>query len=100
MSHAYSPITTAYQVTIDGLTLDVPSQDRCWKFPILYACRCPVTYNRAGIARNKIICVKQNNHGGSCTLRRCLRGTQNHFLPEQCIRCDIADARHAGVYVP
>ncbi|RYC60348.1 hypothetical protein CHU98_g5864 [Xylaria longipes] len=92
-----TPASTGYQVCVDGYTLNVPSNDRCWDFMIVYNCRCPVTTQKRGIVRNKTIRVKQDNHIGSCTLRRCVKASQNHVLPDRCTRCNIVDARYAGV---
>ncbi|KAI0554102.1 hypothetical protein F4679DRAFT_527133 [Xylaria curta] len=93
------PTDSAYEVSVDGFTLQVPSDDRCWDFKIVHGCGHPVLTEGTGMVRNKIIRVKRNNHKGSCSLRRCNRGSQTHFLPEQCIRCDIVDNRLAGVTI-
>ncbi|KAI1739679.1 hypothetical protein F4680DRAFT_421175 [Xylaria scruposa] len=93
------PTDSAYEVVIDGLTLQVPSDDRCWDFKIVHACGHPVFTESAGMVCRKIIRVKRHNHKGSCSLRRCIRGSQTHFLSEQCIRCEIVDNRLAGVNI-
>ncbi|KAI0857397.1 hypothetical protein F4860DRAFT_489493 [Xylaria cubensis] len=93
------PTDTAYEVSVDGFTLQVPSDDRCWDFKIVHACGCPVFTESSGIIRHKTIRVKRNSHKGSCSLRRCTRGYQTHTLSEQCVRCGIIDARFAGVTI-
>lgn len=83
---------TAYQVKIDDMTIDVPTQDRCWDFRVRYACGCPVPARSLGIVRDKVIRVKQNNHRFSCNLLRCIVGSETHVLSEKCRRCEQYDA--------
>ncbi|KAI1312062.1 hypothetical protein F5Y03DRAFT_341228 [Xylaria venustula] len=88
-----------YHVTIDDILLYVPSRDRCWDIKVVYACGDPVTRQVAGHTVDKVIRVKKSNHRGPCRLRRCIRASTTHELPEQCHRCQLVEARFEGASV-
>ncbi|KAI1828285.1 hypothetical protein F4861DRAFT_489515 [Xylaria intraflava] len=78
-------------VTVDGITVNVPDENHCWHFRILYACGC---------LADKVIRVKKNNHHGPCLGFRCIRAYQDHRLVDQCTNCIIFDLRRMGVDIP
>ncbi|KAI0405434.1 hypothetical protein F4802DRAFT_563181 [Xylaria palmicola] len=92
-------VTTVNHALTGDIALDVPSDDRCWKFYILFACGCPVTSRGFGHISNLVIRVKQDNHCGPCQLRRCTQASATHVLRQNCVHCELADARFAGAYV-
>ncbi|KAI1186467.1 hypothetical protein F5B17DRAFT_403811 [Nemania serpens] len=98
MSSNNLPTSTAYQVQIGDMTLNVPTRDRCWDFAVRYSCGCPVSVRILGVVRNMVIRVKKNNHSLSCTVLRCIVGSETHVLSEQCTRCEQFDAGLPGTY--
>ncbi|KAI1434372.1 hypothetical protein GGR50DRAFT_695170 [Xylaria sp. CBS 124048] len=70
-----APRNRGRDVTIEGITLNVPDDARCWHFKIIYACGC---------SAYRTLKVKKDNHSGPCCLRGCVRGYQNHVMPYSC----------------
>ncbi|KAI1121645.1 hypothetical protein F5Y10DRAFT_255880 [Nemania abortiva] len=90
------PTSTAYEVCVDGIELEVPDRNHCWDFKIEYSCGCPVRKAGTLLTRDLIIRVKKDNHTGPCYLRRCLIASETLILREQCVHCEIYSRRVTG----
>ncbi|KAI0201344.1 hypothetical protein F4808DRAFT_424875 [Astrocystis sublimbata] len=87
-----TPTATRFRALVEGINLDVRSTDRCWTFTIKYSCGCRYREQGCGYIYTKKIRVKKDNHSGSCTLHRCLKGSESHYLTEKCVHCSAYDA--------